>query len=130
MNDISVLTPDHVESVFIDCLFKEGEDTSTQIVAEGIVSSAGFNPERIEAHRQEILDMLAELPDEFKVNSGGGMSFLNACLDRHGNQWTGMHRTMEHLFQLGIATGKATYLLPRELWSALPGGMPYISVDV
>jgi hypothetical protein len=29
---------------------------------------------------------------------------------------------------LGIATKQAEILLPREMWPALPGGMPYIAV--
>jgi len=126
--DTNVLTGEHVDSVFMDCLFKDGEDTSDHIVAEGIVQTVGLHPGRIEGHRQEIHDMLAELPDEFKTSGGGGYSFLNACLDRHGNQWTGMHQTQEQLVQLGIAIGEVEYCLPREMWDVFPGGMPYFMV--
>jgi hypothetical protein len=72
--------------------------------------------------------MLAELPDMFKESGGGGWSFLNACDDRHGNQWTGLHQRMEQLFQLGIGIDKVECQLPREVWPALPGGMPYYIV--
>lgn len=123
-----VLTADRVNSTFIDCLFKDGEDTSNYIAAEGITLTVGFHPDRLEKHRHEIHDMLSELPDEFKTSGGGGYTFLNACLDRHGNQWTGMHQTQEHLVQLGIAIGEVEYCLPREAWMALPGGMPYFMV--
>ncbi len=123
-----VLTSEHVYGVFVDCLFKEGEDTSDHIVAEGITQTVGFHPGRIEEHRQKIHDMLAELPDIFKTGGGGGYSFLSACLDRHGNQWTGAHRTQEQLIQLGIAIGEVEYCLPREMWAAFPGGMPYFMV--
>jgi hypothetical protein len=126
--DAEILTGDHVNAVFADCLFKDGEDTSEYIVAEGIVRTVGFHPGRIEEHRQEIHDMLAELPDEFKTSGGGGMSFLNACIDKHGNQWTGLHLTQEQLVQLGIAIGEVEYCLPREAWGAFPGGMPYFMV--
>ncbi|MGH7218165.1 MAG: hypothetical protein ACREGE_01835 [Candidatus Microsaccharimonas sp.] len=127
--ETSILTPDRVEAIFIDCLYKEGEDTSGHIAAEGIVRTVGFKPERIEEHRQEIHDLLAELPDTFKESSGqGGWSFLEACVDRHGNQWTGMHLTMEQLVQLGIAIKEVEYLMPREMWGMLPGGMPYFTV--
>jgi hypothetical protein len=125
----SVLTADHVKAVFMDCLFKDGEDTSNHVVAEGIVHDVGFHPGRIERHRQEIHDMLAELPNEFKASSeGGGWSFLNACMDRHGNQWADLHLNQEQLVQLGIAIGEVEYCLPREMWGALPGGMPYFTV--
>ena len=124
----NILTDDRVNSIFTDCLFKDGEDTSDHIVAEGIVQTAGFHPGRIEEHRQEIHDMLAELPDPFKTGSGDGWSFLNACFDKHGNQWTGLHRTQEQLVQLGIAIGEVEYLMPREMWAIFPGGMPYFVV--
>jgi hypothetical protein len=126
--DTNVLTSDHVEAVFVDCLFKDGEDTANHIVCEGIVQLVGLNPERVEKHRQEIHDMLAELPDPFRQSVGGGWSFLDACEDRHGNQWTGLHRTMEQLVQLGIAIGEVEYLMSREMWSVFPGGMPYFVV--
>lgn len=112
----------------MDCLFKNDEDKSQYIEAEGIVTNVGFHPTRLESYRQEIADMLAELPDEFKASAGGGHSFLNACMDRHGNQWTGLHRNMEHLVQLGIATGQVEYCMPRTFWSILPGGMPYFVI--
>lgn len=128
MPDTKILSAERVEAVFVDCLYKDGEDTSDHIPAEGIVSTAGFKPSKIEQYRDEIHNMLGELPDNFRSSGGGGWSFLNACMDKHGYQWTGLHRTMEHLVQLGIATGEVEYLLPREMWSALPGGMPYFAV--
>jgi hypothetical protein len=114
--------------IFMDCLFKPGEPTDDHVKAEGVVGNVGFHPGRLAAYGEQIGELLNELPDDFKASGGGGMSFLNACMDRHGNQWTGEHRTMEQLFQLGVASGKALCLLPREMWSALPGGMPYFVV--
>jgi len=57
------------------------------------------------------------------------MSFLNACQDRNGNQWTDLHQRMEQLFVLGQAAGFVSCLLPRDMWAALPGGMPYYVVS-
>jgi hypothetical protein len=124
----TVLDPDQVNTIFMDCLFREGEDTSKHIKAEGVVRNVGFHSERLESHKAEITAMLDELPDEFKESGGGGMSFLNAYNDKHGNQWTGLHQRMEQLFQLGIGVGKVKCLMPREMWSVLPGGMPYYVV--
>lgn len=118
-----------VEAIFFDCLFRDGEDTSNHVKAQGITRSVGFHPERLAIHKKEVAAMLEELPDEFQKSGGGGMSFLNACNDKHGNQWTGMHQTMEQLFQLGIGIGKVECLLPREMWEVLPGGMPYYLVN-
>lgn len=124
----SILSSEQVNAIFIDCLFKDGEDTSNHIKAEGIVHTVGFHPGRLESHRAEIEAMLDELPEQFKQSGGGGWSFLNACNDKHGNQWTGLHLHMEQLFQLGIGIGKVQCQMPREMWLLLPGGVPYYVV--
>ena len=72
--------------------------------------------------------MLGELPDEFHQVGGGGWSFLNACNNRHGELWTGEHRIMELLVMLGIGIGRVRFVMPRDLWSEMPGGMPYFMV--
>lgn len=122
---MQTLTADKVEEVFHDCLFNEAESTDNMIVADGILNPYGFHPERLEEHRDTIISLLNELPDNFKQSGGGGWSFLNACMDRHDNQWTGLHRTMDQLFCLGMAIGYVECQLKRELWTILPGGMPY-----
>ena len=124
------LNSQKVEQTFRDCLFKDGEDTTNHIMAEGIMTNVGFHPDRLESHKPTIEEMLAELPKEFNEATGGGWSFLNACNDKNGDQWTGLHQTMEQLFLLGIAMGKVKIQLPREMWSVLPGGMPYLVVDI
>lgn len=122
------LTSKNVESIFMDCLFREGEDTTDPAIAEGITSKFGFHKGRLESHRDNISDMLSQLPKEFQKDGGGGMTFLNACNNAKGEQWTGLHSIMEELFSLGQACGKAKCLMPRDMWSVLPGGMPYYAV--
>jgi hypothetical protein len=129
MSAQTVLDPEWVNAVFMDCLFKDGEDASKHVKAEGIQRTVGFHPERLASHKTEIEAMLDELPDEFKKSGGGGWSFLNACNDKHGNQWTGSHQRMEQLFQLGIGVGKVQCQLSKEMWPALPGGMPYYVIS-
>ena len=73
--DTNILTADRVNNIFGDCLFKDGEGTNDHIVAEGVIQTVGFHPGRIEEHRQEIHDMLTELPDEFKTSGGGWLQF-------------------------------------------------------
>lgn len=122
------LSTQRVEDIFVDCLFKDGEDTSTAVMTQGIVHNAGFHPERLEAHRQDVEELLAELPTEFHMSTGGGWSFLNMCMTKDGEQWTGFHQSQEQLMLLGIALGKMKYLLPKEFWPALPGGVPYVAI--
>ena len=89
----------------------------------------GFHGGRLASHRQEIHDLLNELPGTFMIEDGGGWSFLNACVDKNGRQW-GEHRNIEQLLLLGLASGYVTYCLPKETWHMLPGGMPYFTVNL
>lgn len=128
------LTVDRVETIFKACLYTKEELPETgnpedMVEVQGVMMHVGLNPERLSQHREEIRGMLLELPDGFMSSHGGGWSFLNACYDRHGVQWTGEHPAMELLFILGLATGIAKELLPRELWHTLPGSMPYYVIQ-
>ena len=132
----SPLQASRVEAIFHDCLFRNEEIEEsgqealleTALEAEGITQNAAFHPEKVKEHKGEISRMLDELPDHFKESGGGGMSFVNACYDKRGRQWTGFHRTMEQLFQLGIAIERVESLSPRDMWPILPGGVPYYVV--
>lgn len=117
-----------VQDVLMMCLFREGEDTSNAVMVEGVTRNFGFHPDRLAENKEVIAEMLAQLPTEFHANGGGGYSFLEACNDRDGVQWTSFHRSMEELFVLGIAIKRAAFVLPRNMWNVLPGGMPYIIV--
>jgi hypothetical protein len=123
------LTGDNVHSIFMNCLYESGENTDNHVLAEGVIQKVGFHPGRLQQHKIEILEMLASLPDSFKKTGGGGMSFLNMCEDGLGNQWTSLHQRMDELVCLGSAIGSVSFAIPREYWSTLPGGMPYITVE-
>ena len=123
---MNTLNADRVNEIFTDCLFKKGEPTEDFIPAQGIVSKVGFHPGRLETHKEEVMTLLNELPDDFKMSGGGGWLFLNACNDKHGVQWGG-HQNMEQLFQLGIATDQAEWQM-MEMKDIMPGGVPYVVV--
>ena len=135
MSELTI-NPDEVEQAFLDCLYKQGEleglppgEAPVGVVAvESIMGKYGFHPERLESRRQQVATWLSALPTEFHSSGGGGWSFLNACNQADGQQWTGLHRRMEQLFCLGMGLGLAKCQMPRDLWSVLPGGMPYYSV--
>jgi hypothetical protein len=124
-----------VDSIFRDCLYNQDElpaDKSTPpdaVIVQGIVNRFGFHPDRLAVHKKEIKAILDQMPPAFHKSGGGGMTFLNLCLDKDGNQWTDFHPTMEQLVTLGIGVKMAAYCLPREMWSAFPGEMPYITFD-
>ena len=123
------LNPQNVERIVRHCLYKDeeiqdGDIPDNAIVLEGVTRSFGFHPDRIEESREEIADMVSQLHDTFKE----GWSFLNGCLKKDEEQWTGEHRVVEELFCLGMATGNMEMLTPREIWKVLPGCMPYFRV--
>ena len=100
------------------------------MIAEGITSKFAFHPERLKKHREKIVEWLKALPRQFRKSSGGGWSFLNACFQENGVQWTGLHQRMEQLFCLGIALGLVESIMSREKWATLPGGMPYYAINI
>ena len=118
------LNAKRVQELIVDSLWDEASSPEKTIIAEGIIRTFGFNVDKLATHKQEIIDLLNELPDNFKEESGGGWSFINACVDKNGNLW-GEHHSMEELFCLGIAIGRVKCLIPRETWKILPGGVPY-----
>ncbi len=123
------LTAENVHKTFMNCLFKDGESTESHTIGEGIMTKAGFHPDRLKESEPTIMSMLLDLSSDFKKSGGGGMSFLNMCQDKDGNQWADLHQTMDELVMLGLATGKMSYLMPREMWAMFPGGMPYLVVN-
>jgi hypothetical protein len=133
-----MIDPNRVTELLKDCLFTDEETKHSNedgvesyeipangVPVQGIMNRFIFNKDRLEQHRAEITDMLLQLPDDFMKSKGGGMSFLQACVDKNGEQWTGLHLVMDQLLTLGQAIGRAKCLFPREMWSIMPGGMPY-----
>lgn len=127
-----MLTAERVESLYHSCLKGKSSGSGNIVplqLVNGIMSNTLFDQDRIKEHKKEIYALLKELPDTYLESGGGGMSFLGACYDRHGVQWTGMQVTMDRLFQLGIAIGKVEYVFDdRSLWPILPGGVPYLII--
>lgn len=113
------LTAENVERLFVGCISPAGG------MVDGVMCSARLD---VFGHEADIESMLLSLPEEFQSDKGGGWSFLNGCMTKDGQQWTGLHAIVDRLFMLGMAAGKARYLLPRETWPNLPGGVPYIAV--
>jgi hypothetical protein len=120
-----------VENLFIGCLYKNKQELSKDaVVVEGVINKFVFDPKQLEKHKERITELLGELPVQFRRDSGGGWSFLNACMTKDNKQWTGLHLRMEQLFALGMAIGKVKFQFPRSMWKILPGGMPYVVLDL
>lgn len=121
------LTVENVSRIMKECLYKEDEPITSPTVVHGVVRTFGFNPAKLQLHKKEISEMLDYLPETFHESTGGGWSFLNACMTKDGKQW-GEQPNVEELMVLGMAINKVNLLMPHDLWHLLPGGMPYFSV--
>jgi hypothetical protein len=102
-----------------------GVPPSDAIIVDGIVRKFALHRQRLESHRPGVIEMLSALPDEFFEGKGGGWTFLNMCNDKGGHQWA-EHRDMEALCVLAIGLKLGHFQMPREMWSAFPGGVPYV----
>jgi hypothetical protein len=129
------LTAKNVQQTLIACLYDDSDiengavkQTAPQpIKVHSVMLRAGFNPVKLAAQRDNIKSMLKHLPAEFQSApvGGDGMSFLQMCVTKEGTHW-GEHRNCDELVALGLASGLVEFNMPREIWSALPGGMPYL----
>lgn len=113
-----------ISKSFMECLFKEEEDTSDCVKVEGVTGNFALHLQRLEEQREIVTALLAELPAEFKK----GYTFLNICTNKNGVLWTGEHRICEQLIVMAIGLKLMDYCMPRQMWDILPDGVPYIIV--
>jgi hypothetical protein len=123
------LTGDNIRQLFVESLFDDNyTDTSNAIIVESVKIKVGFDPNKLESKKDQINDWLNQFSDDFYVDKGGGMSFLNFCEDKNKRQWTDFHQNMDLLVALGIAIGRIT-ITPKEMNIVMPGGVPYIMIN-
>lgn len=113
-----------VNELFLKCI---GGTEGNMKVVEGVTYNFGFDPAKLEENKEQIKELVDELPEAFRESEKGGWSFLCACEDKHGNQW-GEHTNIQELMTLGMAIGYIEYLMPREFWKLFPGSMPYFVI--
>jgi len=134
-----MIDANRVSEIFMDCLWNEQERSmyseeelvrmSTQIPAL-VMGTVCFNPDRLVKHSEEITSMLSELSPNFFKNNGGAGHFNQMPFTAKQEQW-GEHINAEELMCLGMGIGKVKYAIEDRLaWSAMPGGVPFIVVDL
>lgn len=84
------LNPMTVESIFKDCLFADSEIVDGTPIGEytkveGISMKVGFHTGRLNSHKQEIIELLDELPDAFKEEVGGAGLFFKPVMTKTEN---------------------------------------------
>jgi hypothetical protein len=117
------IDPNRVEAILVEAL----TDPPAGDVIRGILHSYSLDVAKVASHRGEIVAMLEQWPEEFFDNGGGGWTFLNLCETRDGVLWTGLHLRCEQLCVLADVLGLLSYPLPRDMWSMMPGGLPYVA---
>lgn len=119
-----------VRDLFMSCLFDDGEPTDGAVMVEGITITVGFHPGRLAERKDEIRKIAAQIvSDDFLADKGGGMSFVNLCVDRDRVVW-GEHINCQELMLLCVGAGLASYCLPRAMWGILPGAVPYVAFSL
>lgn len=123
-----------VHNLFLDCLFKDdeiqgGQPPKDAVLIDGLTRKFGLHPGRLTSHTAELKEIIAQMPKEFFKGTGDGMSFLNLCMTKDGEQWA-EHPTMEELVVMALGLKLASYVMPRSMWAILPGGVPYIVFEI
>lgn len=128
------LTASNVRDTVLACLYKPeelpepGQPPAGAVIVRGVIRHMAFHPERLEAQKETIRELLGQLNDAFMNDKGGGMSFLNMPFDREERHW-GEHQNCDDLICLGLGVGMVTFAMRREYWNIFPGDMPYVIVD-
>lgn len=124
-----MISSQKIVDILGECLLSESQVENTDnnikpIHVDGITYNLKLHPEKVSEYSEDISKIINELPEEFK----NGSSFLKLCHTKDGEKWTSLHRICEALMILGVATNKMKYCFPKEIWSKLPEGVPYIRI--
>lgn len=126
MEEIKKISAKRILEIFNGCMFDKTPEIGTKFIGvHGVHVNVGFNPERVNEYKNEIIVYLDQLSDEFKEESGGGMSFIKVPFTKDDEQW-GEQIDGDRLMMLGMAIGRVKYLIEERLmWKMFPGGVPY-----
>ena len=128
------LSAKNVKKVFLGCMYKRGiSDTEDipngSIVVEGINSNVVFDPEMVNANKEDIRDFISQIMDDFSSVKDKGSSFINLPFNKDKKRW-GDDVDAEQLMILCIAAGYMKYLTPSSEWINHPGGKPVLFVSI
>ena len=90
-------------NILKDCMYESDKIGDDFVFIDVIMHKFVFKKEKLDKNKNDIIDMLEQLPPQFKQ----GLSFLIACDDKDGDQWE-EHVNMEALVVLVIAIGKVS----------------------
>lgn len=98
------------------------------LLTRAVIHAFGFSKTALDKYKEHIMKELAGMQDTFFQTPDGGMSMLAMVYDRNEVHWA-EHRNAEALIALGLGIEMVSFILPREMWNAFPGSMPYIVIN-
>lgn len=122
------LTHQRVVEVYDRCIRREGTSNCTNV--DGWMFVHTMHPQSLMVCREDITRMLLSLPAGARVDVSGGASVAMLTRRDDGTIWTGEMLAVERLVAMGIGVGLAEFCAPREAWPRLPGGLPYVRVNI
>jgi hypothetical protein len=124
------LSAARVRSVYERCFRPEGHQPQHNVTVTGWLVRHTFSIRMLQKSREEIIRMLLSLPEGFRADIGRGGSV--GLMVQRGNQtfWTGDMTDIEKLLGLGLASGLLNFCADRENWHKLPGGLPYVRIEI
>ena len=130
MSNISI--SDVVGDIMRSSLYNErrpGTIPPDAVVVESVISTFVFHPERLVLFRDKIKEILKQAPASFHVGTGGGSSFLQ--LVTHLNKDNRSDQSAANML-VAVAIGLDMALLTptKDMWSVMPGCVPYVSFNV
>lgn len=81
-------------------------------------------------YREDVIRMLLSLHPGARVDEQGGMSVAMMTYRGDKTQWTDDMSDIDKLIALGMALGLVSFCATRDRWHTLPGGLPYVRVEI
>jgi hypothetical protein len=124
------LTEARVKHIYSEAYREESMRVGTTLV-EGWILKHTLSIRILQKYREDIIKLLLCLPSGFRVDVKGGGSVSVLIFRDNGTQWTEDMSSVERLIVLGMGVGLVSFNVPdRSRWHKLPGGLPYVRVDI
>ena len=124
------LTAQRVREVYEKCFRPEQSPPLTHVAVDAWMFRHTFSIRMLQRAREDIIRMLLSLPAGFRVDEREGGSVANMISRNDNSVWSTDLTDVEKLIALGMGVGLVTFCAPREKWHKLPGGLPYVRIEI
>lgn len=123
------LTVDRVRSTYERC-FRPESKAFNRVTVEGWLLKHTFSVPQLHRSRETIIRMLLCLPEGLRADVGRGGTVGIMAMRNDNTPWSVDMADIEKLLALGLASGLMSFCTIRDRWANLPGGLPYVRVDI